>query len=121
MIDDIKNEASAELAARAVEVRYLRKKRRGAVTVVYAYYAGSVLLSGASLVNSITTAVDATLADAVRDVAMAFACGAAIAVAGRLIQTTWVSEIDQKISAAQRGSRRAERELRPILGVVPPR
>ena len=121
VIDDLRYEAEAEAAVRYFELLELRKKLTLAKSVVYGYYAAAVLLAGASLVHAMLTTEEMTANAAISAVAVAFASGAALSIAGRVIRTTWVAGIEQDMSTARRRAKKAERELKPLLGVVEPR
>lgn len=121
VIDDILYETQAEAAVLYFELLELRKKLNLAKAVVYGYYAAAVLLAGASLVHAMLTTEDMTLDAAIAAVAVAFGCGAGLTIAGRVIRTTWVAGIEQDVAELRRRSKKSERELKPLLGVVGPR
>jgi len=121
VIDDERFEREADLAVAVLEQMDGRKRLRRAKGIVYGYYAGAFTLAGASLANTMVSEGQMKLWDALVAVALAFSCGILIFTAGRLLHTMWVMAIERDIEKARRDARKAERELKPLLGVVDPR
>lgn len=121
MIDDEYFERKADLAVAVLEQMDGRKRLRRAKGIVYGYYAGAFALSGASLVVTMVDNGKMSLGDSLAAVALAFSCGILIFTAGRLLHTMWVMGIERDVAKARRDAKKAERELKPLLGVVDPR
>lgn len=121
IIDDERFEREADLAVAVLEQMDGRKRLRRAKGIVYGYYAGSFVLAGASLAYTMINEGQMPAWDAFIAVALAFSCGTLIFTAGRLLHTMWVMGIERDIEKARRDARKAELELKPLLGVVDPR